>query len=642
MMNISRRNFLKGAAATGALVAMNGMSIAAAEEKAYTFADTIAWDAQYDVVVMGMGFAGMTAAMTAADEGANVLLAEKMSEALAGGNSKVAGQFFAYGHEDLEATRAYYQALTGGREVPEDTLEVIVNGVTHMWGNLKDLLFDGNDSEFMDWTGLPVIGEMSPEYPEFPGSDKIALCSTHMGASDSFLYTTTKNVMLRRPNIDVWYESPAVELIQEPETKTIVGVKISRGGKTLNVRALNGVVVCTGGFECDRDMAQQFLNLKNYSVIGGQYNTGDGIKMCMKAGAQLWHMGAYEGGFGDNSCGYLVDADKPATQIVTLARNAMNTGALVIVGTDGERFGNESEIPRHGHMYENGIWENPSYPNKIYMVFDQAQFDQMKTDGTIAEAFIPSVISAASIEELAEKTGCKAEALKDTLDSFNSFAANGKDYKFGRGADQMRAFEGDTYYAMPLSGLMLNTQGGPKRNPNGEVLDLDGNPIPHLYSAGEMGGITSCMYQGGTNIAECFIFGQISGKNAAAPKGEAAKYVAREQVASTPAMPGEITDIGAAKAVFEAGENQYIGTGKGMMGDITTRVTMADNKISAVEVLEQNETDGIGSRAIEQLPGQFVGCATAAEIDAIDTVSGATLTSNGLKEAVKAALAQAL
>lgn len=642
-MNISRRNFLKGAAATGALVAMNGMSsIAAAEEKAYTFADTIVWDAQYDVVVMGMGFAGMVAAMTAADEGANVLLAEKMSEALAGGNSKVAGQLFAYGHEDLEATRAYYNALTGGREVPEDMLEVIIDGVTHMWGRLKDLLFDGDDTGFMDWTGMPVIGEMSPEYPEFPGSDKVALCTTHAGLSDSFLYTTTKSVMLRRPNIDVWYESPAVELIQEPETKTIVGVKISRGGKTMNVRALNGVVVCTGGFECDRDMAQQFLNLKNYSVIGGQYNTGDGIKMCMKAGAQLWHMSAYEGGFGANSCGYLVDADKPAVQIVTLARNAMNTGALVIVGTDGERFGNESEIPRHGHMYENGIWENPSYPNKAYMIFDQAQFEQMKADGAIAEAFIPSVISAASVEELAEKTGCKAETLKDTLDSFNSFAANGKDYKCGRGAEHMRAFEGDTYYAMPLAGLMLNTQGGPKRNTNGEVLDLDGNPIPHLYSAGEMGGITSCMYQGGTNIAECFIFGQISGKNAAAPKGEAAKYVAREQVTSTPAMPGEITDVGAAKADFEAGENQYIGTGKGMMGDITTRVTLADNKISAVEVLEQSETDGIGSRAIEELPGKFVGCATAAEIDAIDTVSGATLTSNGLKEAVKAALAQAL
>lgn len=642
MMNVSRRNFLKGVAATGALTAMGGMSLAVAEEKAYTFAQTIKWDAQYDVVVLGMGFAGMVSAMTAADQGARVLLAEKMSEALAGGNSKVAGQLFAYGHEDLEATRAYYKEMTGGREVPEEMLDVIVNGVTHMWGTMKDLLFDGSDEGFMDWTGMPVIGEMSPEYPEFTGSDKIALCTTHAGLSDSFLYNTTKEVMLRRADkIDVWYESPAMELIQDPDSKIIVGVKISRGGQTLNVRALNGVVVCTGGFECDRDMAQQFLGLKNYSVIGGQYNTGDGIKMCMKVGAQLWHMTAYEGGFGANSCGYLVDADKPANQIVTLTRNAMNTGALVIVGTDGMRFANESEIPRHGHLYENGIWENPSYPNKIYMVFDQAQFDQMKAENAIREDFIPSVLSAATLEELAELTGCKADQLKETIESFNAFAANGKDYEFGRAAEHMRAFDGAMYYAMPLAGLVLNTQGGPKRNANGEVLDMDGNPIPHLYSAGEMGGITSCMYQGGTNIAECFIFGQISGKNAAAPKGELGAYVARDQVESTPAMPGEITDVGAVKT-FDAGDNQYVGTGKGMMGDVTARVTMADGKISAVEVLEHNETDGIGTKAVDQLPEKFIGCSTAAEIDAIDGVSSATLTSNALKEAVKAALAQAL
>ena len=66
-----------------------------------------------------------------------------------------------------------------------------------------------------------------------------------------------------------------------------------------------------------------------------------------------------------------------------------------------------------------------------------------------------------------------------------------------------------------VSGL-LNTQGGPKRSANAEVLDTQGNPIPHLYSAGECGGITVCMYQGGTNIAECITFGRIAGKNAAA------------------------------------------------------------------------------------------------------------------------------
>ena len=639
MKNISRRDFLKGGAAVGVLAAMGGVSLAGAEES-YTYADTIKWDAQYDVVVLGMGFAGMTAAITAADEGAGVLLAEKMSEALAGGNSKVAGQLFAYGHKDREATQAYYEALCGGREVEADMLGVIVDGVTNMWDKIKDKFFDGNDAEFMDWTGMPLIGEMSPEYPEFPGSDKIALCTTHQGVSDSFLYSSVKAKLTERADkIDVWFESPAMELIADPQTKTVLGVKISRGGQERNVRALRGVVVATGGFECDRRMVQEYLNITNYAAIGGQFNTGDGIKMCQRVGAQMWHMNAYEGGFGVNSCGYAVEPGQAAAQIATLTYNDMTTGAMVIVGTAGERFGNESEIPRHGHLYENGIWENPKYPNKIYMVFDQTQLDLMKAGNLLNTAFEGSILSAATVEELAEKTGCVAERLKETIDNFNAFAANGKDYTCGRKAEYMRAFDGKMYYAMPMNGLILNTQGGPKRNVNAEVLDTDGAPIPHLYSAGEMGGITACMYQGGTNIAECFIFGEIAGKNAAAAKDELPAYAAAPKVESTPATLGMETDLGAVKT-YEAGENQYIGTGKGMMGDVTVRVTMDGGKIATVEVLEQNETVGIGDKAIAELPGKFAGCATAEEIDAVDGVSGATITSGALREAVKAALAQ--
>ena len=80
MKNISRRSFLKGSVAMGALAAMGSATLASADET-YTYADTIKWDAQYDVVVLGMGFAGMNAAMAAADAGASGLIAEKMNDA---------------------------------------------------------------------------------------------------------------------------------------------------------------------------------------------------------------------------------------------------------------------------------------------------------------------------------------------------------------------------------------------------------------------------------------------------------------------------------------------------------------------------------------------------------------------------------
>lgn len=91
---------------------------------------------------------------------------------------------------------------------------------------------------------------------------------------------------------------------------------------------------------------------------------------------------------------------------------------------------------------------------------------------------------------------------------------------------------------------------------------------------------------------------------------------------------------------FECGENQYLGTGTGYDGEVTVRVTMADGKIAQVEVLKHQETPGVGTNAIDALPEQFKGLATAEEVDALDAVSGATITSGALKEAVKAALAQ--
>lgn len=639
MKNISRRSFLKGGVAMGALAAMGGATIASAEET-YTYADTIKWDAQYDVVVLGMGFAGMTAAMTAADNGASVLLCEKMNEALSGGNSKVCGQFFAYGNEDYETSLKYYKALSGGRQLEDEMLETIVKGVSSMWNTVKTKFYNGDDSGFLSVTGVPMVGHMSPEYPEMEGSDKVCLVSTNL-TGGTRIYDAVYNTMKTYADkVDVWYETPAVELIQEPETKTIIGVKVTRKGEERLVRAINGVVVATGGFECNKEMVQQYLNVINYGARGGQYNTGDGILMCQKVGAQLWHMNAYEGLFGLGGTTWPCEPGTGSCAwLSTLVQDGLNTGATMLVGTDGYRFINESEVVRHGHMYENGIWENPKFPEHTWYIFDETQKAIIDEAGLMPDAEKETLMAFDTIEALAEGIGCKAEVLKATIDQFNNAAATGVDYACHREAQYMRAFDGKKYYAKYMYQGLLNTQGGPKRNPNAEVLDAFGNPIPHLYSAGEMGGITVCMYQGGTNVAECLIFGEIAGKNAAAAKEALPAYTAAAKVESNPLTLGMENDLGATKT-YEAGEGQYVGVGKGLMGDVAVRVTMADGKISAVEVLEQNETASIAGPALETLPGKFVGCATAEEIDAIDAVSGATVTSGALKEAVKAALAQ--
>lgn len=436
---ISRRTFLKGATAGMAGIAVTGIlggctSTAettaaataagtqpseepAAQEtaKSYTYADTIAWDAEYDVLVLGMGAAGCAAAKTAADEGAKVLVVEKMPEAYAGGNSKVCGQLFVYGHDDPESTLAYLKALCGSRQIPEDMLEVFANGVASIADILADD-FEFNKEEFMEWTEILPIGRWSPEYPEMPGSDKIALVTAHAGAADSYLYTNLKQRLLDRADyIDIWYDSPAEELIQDPISKAVIGVRVSRGGSIRNVRALNGVVICTGGFEDNKEMVQDYLDIIDYAPIGGLYNTGDGIKMCQKIGADLWHMAVSEGGFGLGGACYNVPEGQNAVSIESLTRGPLNTGSCILVGTDGDRFLNESEIIRHGHMYHNGLWQVPRYPEKMFLIFDQTQYELIEEAKAIPEQFQGDVMAFDTIAQIAEATGCKEDQLTDTI-----------------------------------------------------------------------------------------------------------------------------------------------------------------------------------------------------------------------------------
>ena len=680
---VTRRSFVQGAVAAGAAAALGALAAdqayadeaeeAAAEEEnaeeetseetvaseessdTITYADTIAWDAEYDVLVLGMGFSGMISAMEAADAGASVLVCEKAEEGEAGGNSKYCAQGFMYGYDDEEATLSYLQALTGGRDIPEEMLEEYAEGIAHL-ATTMDEKFGMPQEEFVDWTGTP-LGEMGPEYPEFEGADKIAFVTTHgsieydddgnavsaTGYGDSYLYQSMKSRLAERADlIDVWYETPGTALIKDPVSGAVIGATVDRKGESRNVRALNGVCICTGGFECNEEMIQHYLNVINYAPIGSLYNTGDGILMCQEIGANLWHMSAYESSLGLLGCGYYTPEGERAEEIQSCSITSMKTGASIVVGTEGKRFGNEAYVPRHGHMPTgNGTWDNPHYPEKIFAIYDQTQMNTIDEDGIFNEDYRDTLQEFDTIAEAAEYIGCSEENLTETIEHFNFFAESGVDYEFDRDAEYMRAFDGEKYYVLPLRNLVLNTQGGPQRNADAQIVDTNGEPIPHLYSAGECGGITTYMYNGGGNVAECFIFGQIAGANAAAEKDALPAYEGGVAVESNPAHVGDETDLSIEEVDYEAEaeEGELVGTGTGIGGEFAVYVTVDESgAIASVEVGENSETEGIGSVAIEELPEQFIGLSTAEEIDAVDGVSGATITSNAIKEAIKEAL----
>lgn len=513
---MDRRAFLRGASLStlgimgaSALAGCAASNLPATGE--VTFDQLVTWDDEYDVIVIGFGGAGAVASKTAADVGAKVLLLEKAEKGDEGGNTRFCSQMFAYGHEDEEATKAYYRAMASDMPMPDDVLEVYATGIAHLHDNYSET-YGLDKSEFVTMP-VPV------EYPEFAGSDKITLDALHMGAADGYMWGIQRDaVMALSDSIDVWYESPAVRLVQDPWSKTVVGVTVDHEGEEQNIRALRGVILTCGGFENNVEMVKDYLGFAHYLPLGTLNNTGDGIKLALGVGADLWHMHAAESLHVLGGLSWITEEGMRG--IMVPVTSGINTGSMVLVGADGYRYLREDEVTRHGHVYNNGIWTPVRHPERMFVVYDQAQLDDMKKVGEAGapEEFLAQAHTASSFEELATLIDVKPEVLMQTMADFNKAAAEGYDPAFHRAPESMRVFGEPPYYALELIPDILNTQGGPRRNGKAEVIDVEGNPIPHLYAAGECGGVTSHMYQGGGNMADNMIFGQVAGRNAAAEK----------------------------------------------------------------------------------------------------------------------------
>lgn len=598
----------------------------AAVSKGLTYADTIAWDGEYDVVVVGFGGAGSVASITAADEGASVLLTEKAPEGHEGGNTRYCGQVIVYG-EDYETIRAHYEGLNAGRSTPAVMLDTYAAGISQIPDIVANITGLPKDEFVLD---RRTIQNGVVEYPELPGGDKMTMISAHEALSDAYIWNALRGQVLSRDNIDVWFESPGTKLIQDPVSRTVLGVTIDRKGESVNIRAKNGVVLACGGFENNAEMVENYLGLLAAHPLGTTYNTGDGIKMAMEVGAKLWHMRNSESMY--TTFGFAVPQGERSAN---LPKAYFSKGSIIWVGQDGSRYLPEDGTVRHGKVYHCGTYMHPHYADRTFAVYDQAHADLMRENHVIPATV--HVYQADTLEALAELTGMLPETLKGTVENFNAFAQNGEDLQLGRAAVNMTALSATgPYYAVEMEPVMLNTQGGPQRNENAQVLDVNDTPIPHLYSAGELGGIAACQYQAGGNMAECFVFGQIAGKNAAAVKNDELPVLTAVS-SSMKYAPGAASDIAKTTHEISLGANEYMGVShNGIGGDVYVKVTMSGGKIIKVEVLDNNETPGIGDKAIAALPDAIV----AAGSTEVDNVSGATTTSKAIKEAVANALAQ--
>ncbi|MEG9283795.1 MULTISPECIES: FAD-binding protein [Aerococcus] len=592
--------------------------------------------AEYDVVVLGFGGAGATAARFASDAGAKVLLVDSAPNGHEGDNTRYCAQLIGSA-DNKEAMHKYYDELMAGMDLDDEVKSTYIEGLVNMEDYVRDYL-DVEPYSIKDHFDKFPLESAVYEYPEFEGVETYNFLTVHEGIFDAALWKVLRQKVIdRSDSIDVWYESPAQSLLQDPSTRAIVGVQIDRQGQTVNIAAKNGVVLSVGGFENNPQMIKDYLNESRLAPLGGLYNQGHGVTMALEVGADLWHMANYESLGMYHGTAFDVPAGERAT-LHAFGTQPLTHGSILVIGDDGTRYFKEDEANRHGHIYNHGIWRVPQGQAKPYIIFDHKKYEELtQADGLFVD-YAKAAVKANNLAELAQELDLDSEVLEATVKDFNHFAEAGKDYAFGRSADSMTAFDAEgPYYAIPIVQTMLNTQGGPRRNAKAEILDSHGQVIPNLYGAGELGGITPGMYQGGMNIAECLIFGKIAGENAAQEKENSIS-----QLTGVPTTENKVNlqsdlDKGVATKDLQLKDNQYLGTSHSGMGDeLNVVVTLDGDKLREITVLNHNESEQQGHEVFSELPQAMI----AANSTDVDAISGATLSSNALKEAVADAIAK--
>lgn len=523
-INQSRRGFLKTAGVTIAGAAALGLA-GCAPKKAGSVSDSsgassvsVDWDEEYDAIVVGAGAAGLATAVTIAKEGSgeSCLVIEKGT--VPDGNSPFCAGYMMFA-DNSEDAYAYLDWLTG-ESTPEDVLKAFADGLAE---NLEWVKSIGMKEEWMLVESPDPSGKKTYEYPESKLSNNIGMWHSDPDNPEAkHIHTLLMEIASNEETITYKTNTALESLIRDPASGAVLGIVAN--GK--NYKASKGVVMCCGGFESDQEMLRDYTGVKAYPYAG-KSNTGDGHRACAKIGAGFWHM---HGG----ASYWLACRDRENTKFISTVFSFTTKKYGITVGTNGRRFyqdydgacllynqtSSDSDMRtnvgyRHGITQFGGSWVHLPMPDSAWFIFDakglaDGAFPSDVSTDPVADGW---AYQGATLEELAAQIDVPAEELKKTVTNWNSFCDNGEDIAFFRPADTMQKIEQGPFYAMLCVPALLNTDGGPARSANAEILDPEGNPIPGLYSAGEFGSVWGHLYNGAGNIAECAVFGRIAARN---------------------------------------------------------------------------------------------------------------------------------
>ena len=528
---VSRRQFVAGTvgglvvgAAAGAAAGALGFP-SAVTETVTTTATVQAkpwlpekWDYEYDVVVAGAGGAGLSAAIEASDKGAKVVVLEGMPKA--GGSTGLSGGMAAAPKKDRVGDAIKYWMACGKGLVDLDMVTAWAQEAV----NIHDWLGSFGKITISTRPGYHTLYGGDYVY----GADSLDSATPEGGAGPEMIDMLVKAAVGK--GVEFLYETKAKELVRDPKTNEILGVKADSKGKEVYVKAGRGVVLACGGFGYNERMKLDHLRAWPKYDVGNPGRTGDGILMGLAVGASEWKMPELCGNLGYKFPEY----DRAYPSMFQLLASPG-----VIVNRYGKRFAREDLSYDAFHQaldkYDSTKDEFTNIP--CYCIFDE----DVRAAGPIAYAPSPRAISAAgeplwsadnsaeiargwitkadTIKELATKIGIDPAALDDTVTKFNAYSSKGADAEFGRELG-LKPIQKPSFYAVKAYPCFWDTFGSLKIDTRSRVIATDGGNIPRLYAAGAnaIGALGFHYPSGGNAICDGLVFGRIAGRNAAAEK----------------------------------------------------------------------------------------------------------------------------